>query len=1391
NCYRYTTLPPGINKKTMFNFTYYLEDCGSGVFSISNESVDVGYKTFTYFDLGGMEVSETIIFPPFAKHPVFQYDSIVKMPRYIHSLIKESYRYNCRSYDGYKLNPQSSSYIESWKNNRYGEQLSIFIDKVLASTGASKVNLVCHSIGGVVARSAIIGYGDSLKVNKLITLGTPHKPIEAGAAEWWALRPLFWDPSPYWQKNGELKELSVDIEIFEVIKFVDLVTGEKNDFANFLGYNVSPVKMVCVSGNRNAIAGIPYTSRPNDGFIFNNISQLGNYALCNPVIFASHSLGPTFDNESFPELGLLTCTYTTELIKNWIIDGIDDMLSPNISMILPEQNFITNGFTQSSDILHIEFDTEDMNYVDSINISIRNSSNELIAGNIDNFLKISPDEVVEIINNSIIRRPGISEVKTSYDFTFIDIPLEDRYNINIVSKDDLGNIGTHKQYFYIDRTPPVITSETIDDILRVSQQLDNEFYVMLNIEDNFGYMFSRLKTLEWKYKKEGAFINSDFSDYNYLGHLLHSFPLENYYEDGLYEISIRAEDYAGNDVEEIIKYVELDGTPPNIAFTPDLPSVFEFTLANESYDITYTTNEFTEGYIFIVNNENSFTLYDEGNINDEDYVRGDTDELLYVLNSEKTSHYPDGEYTIKFKYMDELGNAAVYAEIPMIIDRTAPRIKQAIAEPFVCVNGDELKVSFIISEEDDNDNNTGEMICSIYKNENLLESDIVTLINDTITINYLYIIPENENGRQNLKIVVKDQNGNTNSTYVNYIVNTLGVLITQPEEESILDKGIYAIKGIASDPNITNSYKFKEFKVQYLFGVSLKNDNIWVPSHLMGSDVNISKYPVNYEDILGYIDLRSIYDNATVPESGEYDIGIVVTAYEEVTGKCIADTNYITINDIESMSFPTIQSFIFEYEEDPATISYNIINKSSEIDLAIINSNNELVYRFDAENYYCFEENISMSDNDKVYVYKDELGNYYIESTENVNNVSVTLSDVNIVNVFETIYEGDGKYIFNGIGIITFVPTDVINETAIISSPDYNKFIVGENIVSQDKIMKFGGIKELTYNYIDGMGNTIDPGNYRVILEATGFNNGFDSDTEEFERNSNLSIIADASPNEINPYEPGFETSIINISGTESFTLNMSLISPDDDVIQIVNESLINRQDIYRYEFDGYNGEEIIFGEWQVDVEAVSIDNSITIDESITIDVIDEEINVYGYGLTIPNEYIRGELDSRDVINAEPIFGFDFKPNGLAKLPIPYELNFYTHGRKYIENLSLANTQYVEEIQKDIGSYNSMIIDSSRPIDLQFYTNVIDHNIIGKIIIKKKPGTKIKVYVSLFANKYCEIYGVPYEWHYKLKYKTNSREIVLAEGIEDAHSGLGNTDNFEFTIDENTDRVEI
>jgi pimeloyl-ACP methyl ester carboxylesterase len=55
----------------------------------------------------------------------------------------------------------------------FAKQLAAKIDEVRAATGATHVALVCHSMGGLVARAYLRQFGSD-RVARLVTIGTPH-----------------------------------------------------------------------------------------------------------------------------------------------------------------------------------------------------------------------------------------------------------------------------------------------------------------------------------------------------------------------------------------------------------------------------------------------------------------------------------------------------------------------------------------------------------------------------------------------------------------------------------------------------------------------------------------------------------------------------------------------------------------------------------------------------------------------------------------------------------------------------------------------------------------------------------------------------------------------------------------------------------------------------------------------------------------------------------------------------------------------------------------------------------------------------------------------------------------------------------------------------------------
>lgn len=53
-------------------------------------------------------------------------------------------------------------------------QVARHVERILATTGADQADLVCHSMGGPLARYAIKNLGLAGKIDRVITLGSPH-----------------------------------------------------------------------------------------------------------------------------------------------------------------------------------------------------------------------------------------------------------------------------------------------------------------------------------------------------------------------------------------------------------------------------------------------------------------------------------------------------------------------------------------------------------------------------------------------------------------------------------------------------------------------------------------------------------------------------------------------------------------------------------------------------------------------------------------------------------------------------------------------------------------------------------------------------------------------------------------------------------------------------------------------------------------------------------------------------------------------------------------------------------------------------------------------------------------------------------------------------------------
>ena len=270
-CHKNTVLSStGENTKVIYSFSYHRPDGGPGVIG-SNGELECQYIVST--------------------------DATVYRKDELHWL---QWLY------GYDYSRDWNTWFPPVYGDSWAENLANFIDKVLIATGASQVDIVAHSMGGLVVRAAMKYNNCATKVRKFLTIGTPNHYYDHALPEalW-----LSFTGDPNWMQVGEDWEMSADgRQGEENITFKDINTGIEKPFTEFLDANPTQ-GIATIAGNR----GLNLVGFPNDGVVA--VEQVGlSSAQFNPVIYASHSYGDE------PELALTTCTYTEEFIKNWMID---------------------------------------------------------------------------------------------------------------------------------------------------------------------------------------------------------------------------------------------------------------------------------------------------------------------------------------------------------------------------------------------------------------------------------------------------------------------------------------------------------------------------------------------------------------------------------------------------------------------------------------------------------------------------------------------------------------------------------------------------------------------------------------------------------------------------------------------------------------------------------------------------------------------------------------------------------------------------------------------------------------------------------------------------------------------------------------------------------------
>lgn len=124
--------------------------------------------------------------------------------------IGSNFRFWCNRYENWGRLPADSASYYNGVAHEYSADLHDFVDAVIEATGAEKVDMVAHSMGGLVSRSCIQFHEGFLRVRRLMLVSSPMHGVSLVD-----LSPI--DPTmPRWMIDHEMTELDDAISSWDI-----------------------------------------------------------------------------------------------------------------------------------------------------------------------------------------------------------------------------------------------------------------------------------------------------------------------------------------------------------------------------------------------------------------------------------------------------------------------------------------------------------------------------------------------------------------------------------------------------------------------------------------------------------------------------------------------------------------------------------------------------------------------------------------------------------------------------------------------------------------------------------------------------------------------------------------------------------------------------------------------------------------------------------------------------------------------------------------------------------------------------------------------------------------------------------------------------------------------
>lgn len=294
-------------------------------------------------------------------------------------------------------------------------------------------------------------------------------------------------------------------------------------------------------------------------------------------------------------------------------------------------------------------------------------------------------EIEYILNGKIINKVDFTSAKqfvTTYNKVVKateEAADSQGYELKVNVIDNAGNLHSTTKKVYIDKTAPVIQINGI-----APKSISNQSKTLtVSVEEKiYQYNKVNISVVRMVDGKSVPYNNPSFSS-----NQIKSVKDITFTQDGVYIVTVQAEDKAGNKAKEQKLEFTIDKTNPVISIS-----------GTENKKLHGNTVNLTIGVIEsnFKNNKVNISVKKQLEEKVKEYTISDW-ENTGKNSSLVTAFSEDGTYMVKVSATDQAGNTSKIQTVRFVVDKTAPKITISNVKPYQVTDG-KINFGFMISE---------------------------------------------------------------------------------------------------------------------------------------------------------------------------------------------------------------------------------------------------------------------------------------------------------------------------------------------------------------------------------------------------------------------------------------------------------------------------------------------------------------------------------------------------------------------------------------------------------------------------------------------------------------------------------------------------------------------